>query len=131
MEADSFATITEAGSGYDSWHIAHKDKRIIPILAHWRSLGPVSRHDVLGYDLCGLEDEDKYHCQKEFFQSIIGDKIVRVHVGETLVPASGREHVHLLLNEAEEYYTSFKPLRIGHGTHIGIEDMLRVADSYL
>lgn len=127
MEEKSFATITEAGSSYDKWHFSHANKRIIPILAHKRDNGAVLRHDVLGYDICGLEHEDRYQPLRAFFESIQGDKVVRVHMGETIIPSRGRENVHLLLNEAEQYYTSSKPLRIGHGTHISIEDMLRVA----
>jgi len=83
---------------------------------------------VLGYDLCGLEEEDGYQSQREFFESMQGDKVVRVHVGETLIPARGKDNVHCLLDEVDAYYTSSKPLRIGHGTHIGIEDMVRVAE---
>lgn len=127
MEEESFATITEAGSGYDKWHIAHAGKKIVPIFAHKREDGAVGRHDVLGYDMCGIEEEGRYQPQKAFLESIQGSKVVRMHMGETIIPAKGREHVGLLLDEVERYYTSSKPLRIGHGTHISIDDMLRVA----
>lgn len=128
MEDKSFAEITESCSGYDKWHYAHAGKRIIPILAHKREDGAVLRHDVLGYDMCGLEEEDRYQPQRGFLESMEGSKVVRMHMGETIVPSEGRDHVHMLLEEAEQYYTSDKPLRIGHGTHISIEDMLRVAE---
>ncbi len=127
MEEESFAKVTEVCSSYDKWHIVHAGKRMIPILGHKKVSGAVDRHDVWGYDVCGLEEEDRYPSQKAFFESVQGSKVVRMHMGETIVPAKGREHVRLLLDEAERYYTSSKPLRIGHGTHISIEDMIRVA----
>lgn len=127
MEEKSFAIITEACSGYDNWHFTHAGKKIIPILGHQRESGAVSRQDVLGYDMCGVEEEDRYQPQKAFLESIQHSKVVRMHMGETIVPAEGREHMRLMLEEVERYYTSSKPLRIGHGTHICIEDMIRVA----
>lgn len=127
MEDESFALFTETCSSYDRWHITHAGKQLIPILGHKREGGAVERHDVLGYDLCGLEAEDCYQEQKPFLASTQGSKVVRIHMGETIIPAVGREHVRLLLDEVEKHYTSDKPLRIGHGTHISIEDMIRVA----
>jgi hypothetical protein len=128
MEELSFSAITEAATGNASWHFTHVDKQIVPILAHARTKGPILHHEALGYDVCGTEEEDGYQSQKAFFQSLQADKVVRVHVGETLIPASGKENVHRFLDEAQQHYASSKPLRIGHGTHIGIEDMLRIAE---
>ncbi len=127
IEERSFAEITEAGSSYDRWHFEHSGKKIIPILAHKRNAGAVCREDVKGYDMCGMEEEDHYQSQKTFFESVKDSKIVRVHMGETIIPAKGRSHVSLMLDEAEKYYKSNKPLRIGHGTHTSIEDMIRIA----
>jgi len=127
MEEDSFADITETCSSYDSWHFTHSGRKMIPILCHKRESGAVQRHDVLGYDMCGLELEDSYVSQKEFLESLEGSKVVRMHMGETIIPDHGKEHVRLLLDEVEKYYGSSKPLRIGHGTHISIDDMVRVA----
>ena len=98
------------------------------IFSHQRTAGGVVRDDVTGYDLCGAEDEDHYHSLRTFFESIKGPKVIRVHMGETMIPSQGKEHVRLLLDEAELYYTSPIPLRIGHGTHIGIEEMIRVVE---
>jgi len=128
MEEDSFVKTTEAGCGYDNWNITYAGKQIVPILCHKREAGAVRRQDVLGYDVCGLENEDLFCSQKEFFESVRGDPVVRVHMGETIVPARGRENVRLLLDEAERYYSSSKPLRIGHGTHTSIEGMIRIAE---
>ncbi len=127
MEGKSFAKVTEACSGYDFWHFDHAEKRIVPILGHPRTSGAVSRLDVTGYDLCGVEAEDHYESQRAFLESVGSDKVVRLHMGETMIPAIGRAHIHQMLEEVELCYTSSKPLRIGHGTHISIEDMIRVA----
>ena len=47
---------------------------------------------------------------------------------ETILPEHGRDHMKRMLDEAELYYNSSKPLRIGHGTHVAIDDMLRIAE---
>ena len=52
----------------------------------------------------------------------------RIHMGETLLPEKGKDHITKLLDEADTYYRSSKPLRIGHGTHISFDDMQRVVD---
>jgi hypothetical protein len=127
MEKATFSTLTEAGLYYDNWHISHAGKKLIPILAKHRndqSLAPPFA--VNGYDICGEEQEMCYLSHKTFLENLPKNKILRVHIGETLNPLRGKENMRLFLDEAALYYTSSKPLRIGHGTHISIDDMIRV-----
>lgn len=127
MAEESFAEVTETGCNSDKWHLEHKGKKFVPLFCHKREQGSVLRADVSGYDFCGPEKEDRYESVQSFFQSIPESKVVRVHMGETIIPQRGRANITLLLDEAEKYFRSDKPLRIGHGTHISLDDMLRVA----
>ena len=81
------------------------------------------------YDVCGLEGK-KYFSVERLFKHISEQNLMtRVHMGETIIPSIGREHVDKLLEEAQQFYKSKIPLRIGHGTHASIDAMHKIAES--
>ena len=126
MEARDCPHYTELGSGYDKWHMEHAGKRFLPLFAYKRSIESQIRPDVQGYDFCGPENEQEYETAKHLFQNALPEQNVRVHMGETTLPQSGRRNVSHLLQEAKQFYRCHKPLRIGHGTHIALDDMQTV-----
>jgi hypothetical protein len=128
MEERSCPHVTEVGCGYDNWHITHQRKHIIPLLAYTRAKGRNFRDDVSDYDYCGQESESLYQSLEFFLSGIKEGQICRIHMGETMLPERGRDHVTQLLDEADKYYHSSKPLRIGHATHTSLDDMQRIVD---
>ncbi|MBS0634762.1 MAG: hypothetical protein JSR37_04795 [Verrucomicrobia bacterium] len=127
MQARECPQFTELGSGYDKWHLEHAGKKFLPLFAYKRSSESQLRDDVRGYDFCGPENERDYESVQHLFQNSLPDQIVRVHMGETTLPESGRKNVSRMLQEAKDFYRSKKPLRIGHATHISLDDMLTVS----
>ncbi len=127
MEDPAFPEFVESGTRHERSY-SHWGKRILPIHCHKKGDDLPCNEAAIGYDVCGPEREDVYKEQKAFLKSVKENQFVRMHMGETLIPERGMKNVSLLLDEAEKYCSSSKPLRIGHGTHISIADMIRMRE---
>ena len=122
--------ITEAQTFNKIDTLKFGNKSIVPILGIHRN---ETNEDVTlysrNYDVCGLEGK-KYFSVERLFKHISEQNLMtRIHMGETIIPSIGREHVDKLLEEAQQFYKSKIPLRIGHGTHASIDAMHKIAES--
>jgi hypothetical protein len=82
-------------------------------------------------DYCGEEfDFDQGDVSKYLKLALRGNaQIIRFHMGETVFPEQGKENVDRLLQylNTREDELRGKTIRIGHGTHMGIENMVTCA----
>lgn len=117
---------SEVGT-HKPWPYQYHGKSFITIYGHKREQGAVPIQDVPSFDVCGQENEVEYISLKEFLSSLKRNQVIRVHMGETVLPKAGKDNLNKFIDELQMYHRSEKPVRIGHGTHMGISDMKRVA----
>ncbi|CDZ79133.1 adenosine deaminase [Legionella massiliensis] len=86
-------------------------------------------------DYCGHEFRTNESDLSKYIELMIkkGMETIRFHMGETLLPIDGKESVELLLRLIDQYADALqgKTLRIGHGTHMGIDSMIQCAQKQL
>jgi hypothetical protein len=87
------------------------------------------RDDCLCCDICGPEKKDSWKGLEAFLNHSIehNARIIRFHIGETHIPAHGKENVERLFDlldskRAKKKLTN-QIIRLGHATHMGIESM--------
>lgn len=89
------------------------------------------RHSAKSVDYCGVEDDFNQHDVKKYLDMAleINAQIIRFHMGETVFPEQGKKNVAELLQylKTRERELIGKTIRIGHGTHMGIDNMLACA----
>jgi hypothetical protein len=119
IEAQSFNTSIIQGRYGD---------RLIPLAGSDRTCPSIwiEEGSSEGIDVCGVEQREYISLGTSLQTLAKSNRVVRVHMGETIIPEDGRDHIDMLLKECEEYYTASmpcKPFRIGHATHASIEAM--------
>ena len=88
-----------------------------------------NRNDCLCCDICGPEKKDSWRGLEEFLNHSIRHKakIIRFHIGETHIPSHGKENVERLFGLLDykrlHNMLTDQIIRLGHGTHMGIESM--------
>lgn len=81
-----------------------------------------------GYDICGYEGH--YQSVANIVKDVRAGQFIRIHMGETVDPDVGRANITALIDELDQLVSrghSMPLIRIGHGTHMGIHDMMRMA----
>jgi hypothetical protein len=78
-------------------------------------------------DMCGPETRDSFPDLVKYIDHTIRHKaeIIRVHIGETHIPSHGKQNVEDLfrLLDSRRADLQGKTIRLGHGTHMGIDSM--------
>lgn len=130
MKQLNLSKVTETQVNIDIKSLKLKDRKVIPIVGQKRAdtnTKVVNLKDHASCDVCGLEKE-KYHSLKKLFKQLSkNNKMGRIHMGETIVPAIGKKHMENFLAEAKKYYKSTAPLRVGHGTHASVESLIKIS----
>ncbi|MCH9690104.1 MAG: hypothetical protein K0U10_05580 [Gammaproteobacteria bacterium] len=84
-------------------------------------------------DMCGLETKDTGRDLARYINHTIRHQadIIRVHIGETSIPHHGKQNVKTLfaLLDAKRKSSEIRDqiIRLGHGTHMGIQSMTEAA----
>ncbi len=90
---------------------------------------PISiHHNCTSVDYCGLEKKYDAKDVSTYLSLALTNnaRLIRFHMGETVIPLQGKENVERLLDylDSRRAELANKIIRIGHGTHMGIDSMV-------